>query len=93
MYSQCVNFEKGKGCKIYDTRPEECATFECLWLSGWIPGNLKPSKTGVVANLNPGRGLLLHEDEYADAKLSFNGLIDVWTRNGSDIGIIKYVKP
>jgi hypothetical protein len=28
----CDHCEVGRGCSIYDTRPEVCQTFECLWL-------------------------------------------------------------
>jgi hypothetical protein len=28
----CHQCNVGKGCKIYDTRPQTCVDFECLWL-------------------------------------------------------------
>ena len=28
----CVNATAGKGCKIYDTRPDDCRAFHCGWL-------------------------------------------------------------
>ena len=38
----CGHCNKAKGCKIYDTRPQECRTFYCLFLLGallmiWCP--------------------------------------------------------
>jgi hypothetical protein len=28
----CPHCDIGKGCKIYETRPQECRTFHCAWL-------------------------------------------------------------
>ena len=28
----CKHCAMGKGCTIYETRPERCQTYECLWL-------------------------------------------------------------
>ena len=28
----CTHCSIGKGCAIYDARPESCRTFECVWL-------------------------------------------------------------
>tara|TARA_B100001146_G_C15859034_1_gene296904 strand:- start:39 stop:503 length:465 start_codon:yes stop_codon:yes gene_type:complete len=28
----CSKCDKGKGCTVYDERPEDCREFECLWL-------------------------------------------------------------
>jgi hypothetical protein len=90
MNEWCAYFEKGVGCTIYSHRPKECADFSCLWLLGMIPGNLKPSKTGVVAHIDEAKGLLLHEDTFADALIAFKDPIEIWRSNGSDIGIIKF---
>lgn len=42
----CPNCEKGVGCKIYETRPKACQTFECLWLKYGVGG--RPDKTHVI---------------------------------------------
>ena len=46
----CVHCDKaGGGCRIYDTRPEECDLFSCLWLQQpELPEELKPSRCRVV---------------------------------------------
>lgn len=44
----CPHCEINQGCKIYQTRPKECSDFQCLWLLGEIPEDLKPNKTGVM---------------------------------------------
>lgn len=40
-------------CGIYATRPDSCRKFRCLWLSGFLPLDLLPSKVRAVANTNP----------------------------------------
>jgi hypothetical protein len=43
----CHHCKPGTGCKIYDARPRECRTFNCMWLiderlhAGWKPSNSK----------------------------------------------------
>lgn len=50
---QCV---PGRGCSLYDDRPEVCRRFSCLWLTddGW-PESHSPRKCGCV---------VLYEDSY-----------------------------
>lgn len=40
--------ECSRGCAIYADRPNACRQFECLWLTGVLPRELKPNRTGVV---------------------------------------------
>lgn len=45
----CPNRKPGwKACKVYDERPESCATFSCMWLDGHLSNADKPSNIGVV---------------------------------------------
>jgi len=50
----CKHCDVGKGCRIYDTRPERCVGFECLWLASQkhgpaaLPLALRPDKCKVV---------------------------------------------
>lgn len=43
----CPHCKPGVGCTIYGTRPNECRTFNCMWLmdsrlhEGWKPSNSK----------------------------------------------------
>lgn len=43
----CSHCRPGRGCTIYEERPEECRTFRCLWLldfrlgDEWKPSNCK----------------------------------------------------
>lgn len=45
----CPDWNKDKGCTIYNNRPEVCRDFSCLWLAGKLPDRLSPRKTRVVA--------------------------------------------
>ena len=40
-YEWCSNCEIGVGCKIYETRPQVCKDFSCLWQKGMIDEELK----------------------------------------------------
>lgn len=44
----CSHCEINQGCKIYETRPQECIDYRCAWLDELIPEELKPNKTGVM---------------------------------------------
>ena len=50
----CSSCAIGKGCKIYDKRPEVCRSFECLWLlsqskpGSQLPPELRPDRCKVV---------------------------------------------
>lgn len=49
------------GCGIYETRPGECAIYECLWLQGWY-GNeeSRPDKLGILLNsVETGKGMVI----------------------------------
>ena len=60
----CVHAQVGRGCKIYDGRPSECATFYCGYLSWpvagehWFPAK---SKMVIVSELDGGR-IAIHVD-------------------------------
>jgi len=39
----------GKGCTIYDKRPDVCREFECAYLVGkWNNENLRPDNSGII---------------------------------------------
>jgi hypothetical protein len=51
----CQHCITGRGCGIYETRPEECRSFGCLWLSDPnFPAALKPERSKVVFFLADG---------------------------------------
>ena len=44
----CPHCRPGQGCAIYETRPEECRTFACLWHQGYGPDGIRPDRSRVV---------------------------------------------
>jgi hypothetical protein len=36
------------GCSIYKEKPGACTEFECEWLKGNVPEDLKPNECGVI---------------------------------------------
>jgi hypothetical protein len=61
----CPHCARGKGCKIYDTRPGECRAFLCGWLTWaelgpeWKPEH---SKVVVYRDQKDGRFLVVNVD-------------------------------
>jgi len=49
----CRHCKPGKGCGIYDDRPESCKNFRCVWLSGGLPPDLRPDKSRVIFERMP----------------------------------------
>ena len=49
----CKNYVKNHGCSIYDTRPNVCRTWHCLWRrTAALPDELRPDKCNVLFSLN-----------------------------------------
>jgi hypothetical protein len=64
MNKWCEFCDKGAGCKIYPTRPSECRTFDCLWLSDEnFPDEFRPQKSKIVFTVeHGGRRVSAHVD-------------------------------
>jgi len=58
----CGHCDKARGCKIYDTRPGECRTFNCLFLlHADFPEAWRPSKSKLVL-YGQGNDVVVHVD-------------------------------
>lgn len=45
----CPNCDAGKGCKIYETRPQVCRTYLCGWrMMDFLDETMRPDLCGVV---------------------------------------------
>lgn len=44
----CKHCEKGKGCTVYQSRPDVCKQWFCMWR--WFPfaKNVRPDKSGIL---------------------------------------------
>lgn len=88
----CRNCAIGKGCKIYDTRPQSCRGFFCSWLTHaafderWFPARAKllvhPSQDGSWLNVlvDPARPDAWRQEPYYTE-------IKGWARNGAAMGV------
>ena len=49
----CVFVQIGKGCSVYDERPEEpCKTFRCQYLvDEMVPEEMKPSRSNIILTI------------------------------------------
>ena len=62
----CQHCRIGVGCGIYDTRPESCRVYECVWLQSQrggkpLPLELRPDTSRVVIGVtNQGDDLVLY---------------------------------
>ena len=55
----CTHCAVGRGCKIYDARPQQCRAFECLWLQdAQMPPDWKPEMSKVVFSIHPTTGFV-----------------------------------
>ena len=64
-YSWCKNCDIGKGCKIYETRPQPCIDFDCMWKDERTNEELKPNKVGFfIADEGDPKNLTLYTEEY-----------------------------
>ncbi len=48
----CRHCEAGKGCTIYDSRPQMCRSFSCAWLQGHLTDEWFPEKAGMVVHFS-----------------------------------------
>jgi hypothetical protein len=50
----CSHCAPGRGCKIHDNLPAECAAFDCLWKTmPALPMHWKPDQAKMVLTLHP----------------------------------------
>lgn len=47
-HQKCENLCK-RGCGIYETRPSECRSFQCIWTEGFAGDSQRPDKSGIMA--------------------------------------------
>ena len=85
----CVHCELGMGCKIYQTRPQECIDFTCGYL---LEPNLgpewKPDVSGIVLR-TLGRTLTAHVDAStpnAWLREPYYSTLRQWARAGAQNG-------
>ena len=91
----CKHVLQGRGCGIYQTRPESCRTFLCGWIStealdeAWYPGRSKlilvSKEAGITALVDPSRADVWREEPYYSQ-------LKAWARAYTPKGMIVLVK-
>jgi hypothetical protein len=55
----CPHCAIGAGCKIYETRPQQCRAFDCVWIQDpSMPDSWKPEHTKIVFSVWPATGFI-----------------------------------
>ncbi len=87
----CQHCKIGVGCGIYESRPEACRVYECVWLKSQrfpnpIPLALRPDKSRVViGTTNNGDDVVLYvtpDRPDAWSKGEFGKLVSQWRSRG-----------
>ncbi|MEM9302400.1 MAG: hypothetical protein AAGE01_09840 [Pseudomonadota bacterium] len=53
----CQHCKPGAGCTIYESRPDPCREFECLWLvdsAGLLPEEARPDRSKLMFDIQQG---------------------------------------
>lgn len=51
-FRPCAMLRPGRGgCKVYETRPESCREWKCMWLLGTGEASHRPDKLGIVLDV------------------------------------------
>lgn len=87
----CANCAPPHGCTIYDTRPQECRDFACVWLESKVLGEeWKPSRSKIVLYLiDDGSRLIAHVDNGAPnawREQPYYDQLKLWARRGMRSG-------
>ena len=77
----CKHLVAGVGCRIHADRPMHCASFQCLWLMGFGPEELRPDKIGGFFDaVDAGELILITDKKVADPRTipAVDGFIRDW---------------
>lgn len=96
----CQHCDIGKGCKIYEARPQPCVEFECLWLlsqkredpNEHLPASLRPDRCKVVfapsTDENVMAALTMPGTPMAWQRKDVRALINRLVNNNSGMGVV-----
>jgi len=98
----CGHFRKGAGCTTYETRPQACRQFVCLWLAdpnmdaAWRPDKSKFVMWGaeqLMIDVDPAQpDAWKREPYYSKLKQASDrrrpGAVDIVVRNGREVIIL-----
>lgn len=80
----CKHCEAGKGCTIYDSRPQMCRSFSCAWLQGHLDDDWFPEKSGMVVHFSQDAVNVQVDPSYPDRwrQEPYFGKLCEWSLNG-----------
>ena len=96
----------GKGCGIYESRPQSCREFECIWLQSqkrdepW-PKRMRPDKCGImfVPTTDPNtmtahgpRALLTGSFLHPRVKIWLSNGLRIISADGDNIAMLRWKK-
>jgi hypothetical protein len=86
----------GGGCACYQSRPEPCRHFHCLWIKDLIPDEMRPDKVGYIVATNWAGGYVQVNElvpEATDRCLHFQPWVAEVRRRGIEVRIIPPIPP
>lgn len=80
----CKHWETGKGCTIYDHRPQMCRSFTCSWLQGHLGDEWFPNRARMVVHFSQGAINVQVDPNYPDRwrREPYFGKLCEWSLNG-----------
>ena len=64
-YKWCKHCDIGKGCTTYETRPQPCIDFNCMWKDERTNVELKPNKVGFfISDEGDPKNLTLYTEHH-----------------------------
>jgi hypothetical protein len=85
----CSHCKAGKGCEIYDSRPQDCRDFNCSWLTGNLGDAWYPLNAKLVVDMN-GPWITVHVDPTVPNRWReepYFSQIQYWATFGADRGV------
>lgn len=78
----CVHCDIGKGCRRYETRPQECVDFSCSWRMGLGSEADRPDRSRCVIDVHelPEIGPILVAYELREGAIAKSGLVEAMKR-------------
>ena len=93
----CPHVRLGKGCAVYEERPQSCRSYVCMWLQDRSLGpEWKPDRARfVVHRQRNGANIQLSVDQgfpNAWMKEPYYSRIKGWARDGAEHGVFVFVR-
>ena len=80
----CRHWQAGKGCMIYDRRPQMCRSFTCAWLQGHLDDDWFPDKSRIVVHFSQDAVNVQVDPAHADRwrEEPYFSKLSEWSLNG-----------